>query len=179
MHPEQILTTARQEFELHPKANLRDYYKLFFQAIFGPGHFISNHERTLNFLQQELASATSFEDHLFQKITFVNTFYRVNLKVVKLKLVCLADFFQGFLKSSSFQASQSFSEWISLWHTIATVLKKSPLKIADFEEASQQLERNLINNDFVISHSEIYRTTYSPHYRLFTEKEFKKLGIVK
>ncbi|MCF7793582.1 MAG: hypothetical protein K9N09_09435 [Candidatus Cloacimonetes bacterium] len=179
MLSEQILKTAEQESDLHPKATLIDFYKLFFQAVFGPGHFIKNEEAAKIFLQQELASAKSFEDYLYQKITCKKTFYRVNLKVVKQKLVCQKDFLQGFLRSSRFKSEISYQDWASEWKQIESFLKKSSLKITDFEEASRQLERNFKNRKYVISHSQIYRESYFPHYRLFTEKEFIKFGLEK
>ncbi|MDO9576622.1 MAG: hypothetical protein Q7J16_01925 [Candidatus Cloacimonadales bacterium] len=173
----QIIELAKQEEQLHPKSSLIDYYKFFFQGTFGPEHFIENEAKAKNFLQQELASATSFEPHLFQKIDYRTTFYRVNLAVIKLKLVSPEDFFKGFLKSSKFQAKISNSEWATQWQQIELILKKSSLKIFNFEEASDRLNSKLEKLDFIISHSEIYRKTYQPHYRLFNQTEFNKLTL--
>lgn len=174
-----IIHLAYQEAALHPQASLIDYYKLFFQGTFGPGHFIESEEKAKNFLQQELSSATSFEEHYYQDINFIGQFYRVNLKVIADQLVSPEDFFSAFLRSSKIDQNISFTEWIQTWQQIEAALKKSSLKIADFEEASSQLYKKFQNSRFVISHSEIYRINYYPHYRLFTEIEFKKLGLEK
>ncbi len=179
MLSEQVFQTAQLEHDLHPQATLIDYYKLFFQATFGPNHYIHDPDAALDSLTRELASAKSFEAHLYQKIGLQNTFYRVNLKVIHQKLICQADFFTAFLRSSKFKTSTSLDQWASQWNQIEAALKKSPFKIYDFEEASRCLEHCVTHKNYILSHSDIYRRIYQPHYRIFTEMEFKKLGIEK
>jgi len=59
---EKINGLIKSEFELHPKAQLIDYYKLFFQGTFGPGHIISNKESAIKFLKNELDESPVFEE---------------------------------------------------------------------------------------------------------------------
>ena len=174
---QQVINLAKQEEKLHPKASLIDYYKLFFQGTFGPGHFIESEKTARNFLREELASAKSFETHLYQKIDYHTTFYRVNLVVINIKLVGLEDFFNGFLRSSKFKATISRNEWAAEWQQIESILKKSSLKISDFEEASRHLRLLIQQEKYLVSHSQIYHQNYQPHYRLFSEKEFLKLSL--
>ena len=174
---EAVLNTAQAEFSLHPEATLIDYYKLFFQATFGPKHFMLDEISAKNWLKQELASAQSFEPLLFQCISYKRTFYRVNLAVILRKLVSPADFLAGFIASSLEDIPLAKNIWIEEWQQIEQILQKSPLKIEDFEEASRKLQNQLNAGDMVVSHSSVFRQTYHPHYRLFNETEFKKLGL--
>lgn len=173
-----ILKAAKDEYYLHPRANLIDYYKLFFQAAYGPGHFVPNEEQAWDFLKRELASAESFEQHHFQKIDLYRNFYRVNLKVIKAKLVSPEDFFTGFIKSVESNFEIDISRWKQEWQFIEIVLKKSPLKIQDFEEASSRLNDCLSHGNINLSHSPVYRKEYHPHYRLFSHTEFIKMKLV-
>ena len=172
-----VLKLAQEEFDLHPQANLRDYYKLFFQGTFGPGHFISDIISAIDLIYQELNSSQGFENHFYQKINYRQTFYRVNLVVMKMKFVSLNEFYPGFLTSSKYESNISMEQWINEWQQIERILRKSSLNIQNFEKDSKNLQLLFSNNEFVISHSEQYRKTYNPHYRLFNQTEFKNLNI--
>ena len=174
---DRIIRLAEQENNLHPLANLVDYYKLFYQSIFGPAHFIESADKARDYLQRELASATSFEALPYQKINFLETYYRVNLSVIIRKLVSPEDFCSGFLRSIPAKTIVSLQEWTDFWHKIEAALKKSSLKISDFEEASRRLDFILKSGKQTISHSRTYREAYHPHYRLFNQTEFEKLQI--
>jgi hypothetical protein len=176
---EKIKKIILSEYELHPQATLIDYYKLFFQGSFGPGHFIESEEKARNFLQKELASATSFENHLYQDVSFLGKFYRINLAIIKYQLVSFEDFFEGFIKSSQAAPNLSYDEWLNHWQQIESILKKSSVKITDFDEASHHLSELFEQKNYLVSHSIIYRKKYNPHYRLFSERQFNKLNIEK
>jgi len=172
-----ILQLAEEEFELHPKANLRDYYKLFFQGTFGPGHFVSDYLSAIDFIYKELNESTNFETDLYQKINYRQIFYRVNLLAVKMNLISFNDYYAGFLASSRFKSNISNEQWIYEWQQIEKILEASSLEIPNFEHDSNFLQRIFFENEYVISHSQDFRTTYNPHYRIFTQTEFEKLQI--
>jgi hypothetical protein len=174
-----ILQLAEEEFELHPKANLRDYYKIFFQGTFGPGHFVSDYLSAIDFIYQELTESQNFETDLYQKINYRQVFYRVNLLVLKMKLVSFNDYNAGFLASSRFKSNLAVEQWIYEWQRIEKILSESSMEIPNFEKDTQFLQQLFAKNEIVISHSQDYRTAYEPHYRLFTQIEFEKLHITK
>ena len=68
MQNDKIRKLIKSEFELHPKAQLKDYYKLFFQGTFGPGHIISSRSSARKFLQNELEETSIFEERDYQNI---------------------------------------------------------------------------------------------------------------
>ena len=179
MQNKKILNLALSEYKLHPQAALIDYYKLFFQGVFGPGHFIKSKEKARNFLQKELASATSFENHLFQDVSFHDRFYRINLAVIKYQLVSFEDFFESFIKSCQAASMLSYDEWLYHWQQIESIIKKSSVKITDFDEASHYLRKLFKQENYLVSHSTIYQKKYNPHYRIFSERQFNKLNIEK
>ena len=172
-----ILILARQANNLHPQSTLIDFYKLFFQGSFGPGHFIPDIISAIDFLYQELHSSQNFEDHFYQKIDYHQTFYRVNLVVMKMNLISFNDFYSGFIASGRFKANISMEQWVNEWQQIELILKNSSLKIHNFENDSQDLQQLFSKEDYVTSHSLQYRNAYNPHYRLFNQTEFDKLNI--
>ena len=174
---ETILQLAEEEFELHPKANLRDFYKLFFQGTFGPGHFVSDYLSAIDFIYTETNEASNFETDLYQKINYRQVFYRVNLFVLKMNLVSFNDYYAGFLASSRFNSNISNEQWIYEWQQIEKILETSSLEILNFEFDHNFLQQLFSKNKIIISHSQDYRAAYEPHYRLFTQTEFEKLQI--
>ena len=172
-----ILKLAFEEFELHPQSTLIDYYKLFFQGTFGPGHFVSDIISAIDFIYQELNSSQNFENHFYQKINYRQTYYRVNLVVMKMNLISFNEFYPGFLISSRFKSNISMEQWVNEWQQIEGILESSSLEISNFEQDSQHLQQLFSKEDFVVSHSQQYRKAYNPHYRLFNQVEFDKLNI--
>ncbi|MBT4575288.1 MAG: hypothetical protein HOB92_02350, partial [Candidatus Cloacimonetes bacterium] len=98
MQNEEIIKLINSEFTLHPRAQLIDYYKLFFQGTFGPGHIISDKNSVIEFLKNELDKSTIFEEKDYQKISYINDFYRVNLNVINEGMISFDDFVDAFLK---------------------------------------------------------------------------------
>ncbi len=172
-----ILQLAEEEFNLHPKANLRDYYKLFFQGTFGPEHFISDYLSAIDFIYRETNESTNFETDLYQMINYRQVFYRVNLLVLKMRLISFNDYYAGFIASSRFKSNLANEQWIYEWQQIEKIMESSSLEIPKFEFDHNFLQQLFSKNEIIISHSQDFRAAYNPHYRLFTQAEFEKLQI--
>jgi len=164
------------EFELHPKAQLIDYYKLFFQGTFGPGHIIKDKISAENNLKTELTNTSNFEDIEFQNISFLNTFYRVNINVLNEEIISLDDFLDAFLKSANIENEINHNEWMENWKNIEKQFFKLKIPIENIEQQSAELWE-IIKDKQLVSHSNAYRAAYSPHYRLISSAQFQRLGL--
>lgn len=173
---DKITELIKSEFELHPKAQLKDYYKLFFQGTFGPEHIILNESSASNSLQNELEKSSIFEEKDFQNISYINEFYRVNLNVINKNKITFDDFLDAFLKSVNIENKISYKGWLIDWENIEQQIIIMKIPIENIEEQSTKLWK-IIKNKQLISHSNIYRAAYSPHYRLISSEQFQRLGF--
>ena len=162
------------EFKLHPKAQLVDYYKLFFQGTFGPEHIILNKSSAREFLQNELEESSIFEKKDYQNISFINEFYRLNLNVINKGIISFDDFLDAFIKSVELINEMSYEEWIEEWNNIEKQIFMMKIPIENIKQQSSELQE-IIKNEQLVSHSNIYRANYSPHYRLINAEQFKRI----
>jgi len=171
---DKITELIKSEFELHPKAQLIDYYKLFFQGNFGPGHIISNKSSAREFLEIELEESTTFEEIDYQDISYINEFYRVNLNVINKGIIPFDDFLDAFLMSAKLKNEISHKEWLVDWENIEQQVIIMKIPIENIEKQSPELWK-IMKDKQLVSHSNIYRKTYSPHYRLINAEQFSRI----
>ena len=174
MQNDKIRKLIKSEFELHPKAQLIDYYKLFFQGTFGPGHIISSRSSARKFLKNELEESSVFEETDYQNISYINEFYRVNLNVINKGMISFDGFLDAFLMSAKIEKEISHKEWLVDWENIEQQILLMKIPIENIEKQSTELWE-IITNEQLISHSNIYRKNYSPHYRLFNAEQFLRI----
>lgn len=167
----------------HPKACLRDYYKLAFQAVYGPGHLIESKDSADKYLKAELQAIEINEDLTVQDISFnkcrlygeiTGNYCRLSLKAISDGIITYNDYLSAFLRSAknSSEANScrtSFSDyntekWLNLWKDTESYLRESKI-VKDFSE-SETLINGILRNSPVSRHSDIYRENYHPHYRL-------------
>lgn len=157
-----ILAIAETEHGHHPKANLIDYYKLFFQSYFGQGHFIGSESETKRHLENEMSRMQNAYLPLIQDISNGNGLYRVSLEAVKSNLISKDELLMHYLNSIFIRTD--WEQWSQVWSELLDpLLEKYPeLRVeADLEQCSE-----VMNNNVIMSHSECFRLTYSPHYRV-------------
>ncbi len=146
-----------EEIKLHPALQFVDLYKLLYQVNFGPSHFLHFSGR----LEDEFNKVEPSPGMLLQRIGWEFPLYRLNISPYKYregKLTPLMDLVKKTAHSSIFPAY----DFPSLLSTLLDFLsKKKELKhLAD--EGKNFLEK--LEGFPVLSHSEIYRELYSPHY---------------
>lgn len=156
----------QQEHNLHPRAELIDYYKLYFQAICGPGHLIENEESAALFLRKELSESRINNEPLFQDISFSGfDFCRVNLKLIRLKLIKEEVFLNLFIESALSSKNRLISQ--KEWLEIEELIKGIQVIKTGYEKQKQSLNSQISFRQIRIPrHSKVFRITYRPHYRL-------------
>ena len=158
------------ERRIHPVAQLIDYYKIFYQALYGPGHIISDERSARCYLDEELRLFTGNEEPLIQDISYIdNDYCRVNLQVIRLKMITFEEYFQSFLRSVTNERHKE--DFFSLWAVIAGIIREMSILGVEFSKQYDDLNLWLQREgDYSPRHSEIYRQAYNPHYRLIRKR---------
>lgn len=160
------------EYRLHPEAQIRDYYKLFFQDAFGPAHILNNRISAENYLKSELTEASNFEEHDLQDIRCLNNYFRVNIKLIVNGKISFKKFLDLFIKSQKLDSRIAWDQWQIIWDQIEqTIISLNiPFKKEDLLEM-----RRISKTKEIISHSKIYKKNYHPHYRLIKKNLIENL----
>ena len=131
--------------KIYPNIQDQDIYKLIFQSHFGSGHAISNKFKALSYILNELETLQPNKIDLYEEIS--TSICRVNLSPYKTYGLDPYYLFEVFLKSSDIKGNKE--DFIN-----------------DLNKAKIPFTR--LDN---VHHSDIYRQTYNPHYRII-EKQY-------
>lgn len=167
---EDLLSIISCEFKHHPEAQLRDYYKLFFQSYWGQGHFIEDIRSTMTYLEQEVAIMNETYLPIIQDISNGKGLYRISLSIIRDRFLSIDNYLSLFLDMK--QVEIDWTQWAEDWkHILKCIVIKNPLIIssAEIEYCNQAIEQKKI-----ISHSECFRLTYKPHYRVMLLSDLNK-----
>jgi len=163
-----IVVIAKTEQFHHPESNLIDYYKLFFQSYYGQGHFISNETEVQHYLDKELLEMKSVYNPVIQDISNQNGMYRVSLDAIKKGILTSEYFLSLFLRKDYIQTD--WHQWSGIWNNISKLL----FDLYPLLQCATLIQKcvKVIDNNAIISHSECFRLTYSPHYRVMQLSEY-------
>ena len=128
----------------YPKMTNQDIIKLIYQETLGPNHIISDQNRVLNYLQKELAENHSLFNNLYE---YIGTNY------VRMDIHKYYQYFNNIdtLFNLFFNSLSPNQDLNLLKDTLNNFLTIDDLK--DY-------------NYLPISHSDIYKSSYLPHYRI-------------
>lgn len=148
----------------YPLMQAEDIYKLAYQFYFGPAHFINDKEKAYAYLLKE-AKETNNKDI---EVIDVGEYVRVSL-INDEKY--LSELFNAFIKSAK-KSDKSIDDFIKLLDTCSEYLINNEVLYHDFLSLLQKMKEL---NYPAISHSQIYKDNYHPHYRLINKKFTNKL----
>ena len=151
----------------YPLMEPRDAVKLIYQNEFGGGHLIADEDACLEFLHREWASTSpDINCPLLEEIG--NEMFRVNLAALNAHGISPDCLGKAFIASSAAHHgyTDSFLKKLSILAAL-TSAGKMPFSpdalqqyLADYEKAGFP----------PVSHSEIYRNTYHPAYRVVQQE---------
>ncbi|MBN2220365.1 MAG: hypothetical protein JW697_08825 [Kosmotogaceae bacterium] len=168
-----IVELASHELDLHPAAQLVDLYKLFYQGTFGPKHIMEDQAVALRFLAEEI-DCDDFDQVLWQDVSYMENFFRINLVIVKNRQILIDDLFRALVASSRIGAVLSQDEWKEEWYRIDGVLRDSlPEEI--FAPESSMVVKEAVEGGRFVHHSASYKRSYHPHYRVISREWFERL----
>jgi len=101
-------------------------------------------------------------------------YVRIDLSLVKDRIIPLNLFFTAFLQSAEKHDTVDLENWKSDWSGIVSSFEEANLKIKNFREDKIKIENALRMNRLVFSHSQDYKKKYNPHYRVIDYKIFEK-----
>ena len=149
-------------FKKYPLMQAEDVYKLAYQFYFGPAHFINDKEKAYNYLINEAKECTSKEI----EITDLGEYARYSLINDKEYLDKL---FNAFYESAKV-SEKPIDGFIKILDICTNYLKE---KAGIYDEFLILLNKMKELNYPAISHSQIYRDNYNPHYRLVRKDKIK------
>ena len=132
-----------------------DVYKLAYQFYFGPAHFINDKEKAYNFLLNEVKECSSKEI----EITDLGEYARYSVINDKEYLNKLFNAFYESAKTSE----KPIEGFVEILETCIDYLKEKEGICGEFLILLKKTEEL---NYPAISHSQIYKENYNPHYRL-------------
>lgn len=148
----------------YPAWQLEDLVKLIFQNEFGNGHFVSDEKTSLQRLQAELASITQKHGSLFERIG--NGYVRLNLPALADQLtpetvnrifVTSANTEKG--QKERFEAKLKLARGLCLQGELPFAVAALDAYLQEYKQAGFP----------PVSHSQAYRNTYLPSYRVISE----------
>jgi hypothetical protein len=155
-----IIALIEEEYKRHPLAGYIDFYKLFFQGTFGPGHFVESASSARKWLEEELLGDTT--PYGVQDIGYHSNFLRVGIEVIRDGIISLDKYLELFITTACAPVEYA-KEWVIEWKLIDVILT-SRIVFDETERAS--LLKRLTEGTFLCSHTVRYRDTYHPHYRV-------------
>ncbi|MDO4949290.1 MAG: hypothetical protein Q4E55_03875 [Bacteroidales bacterium] len=175
-----IRQAVQRQMLAYPASTLKDIYKNFFQDAFGPGHILSDspdaEQLMLRYLESECKEAANDPNPSpdYELTGWHGRFYRVNLSVVVSGKVPLDTFFSAFLTSARQFTLPRVTDWADEWAVIVEETEQLYPTLPDFTAHCQSIDHMLSQGRYASHHSDIYNSTYHPHYRLIERTLFEQ-----
>ena len=160
---------CEQIAEQYPAATLQDVYKTCYQDFFGPGHMVTDSAAALRYIHYEVEELTKERESELtmesndEPTGFRHRFVRIDLRRIVLGEISEEEVLCRFMGAAN-TATPVHDAWADEWAEIETIaLEVQP---AWQNEELQQALREAAANKQAVRHSESYRNTYKPHYRI-------------
>ena len=156
----------KDHLKKYPQMQIQDAVKLLFQSEFGPGHLLRNTDYARKLLVEEI-ELTKDDESAIEKISdqYVR-FYLGNLT-----LDDIDDVLGAMIESAQIQGSkENFMKKLS-------DLKE--MNLFDGDELDEYLNEYVKRDSLMVSHSDVYRACYQPHYRVLLKDCAEKLMLKK
>ncbi len=154
----------------YPKMRPTDTVKLVYQACFGPGHIILDKERAYEYLKREYEAIRPRETApLCEPIG--GGVSRVNLAALDSNNVTLDELFKAFITSAEEQWCD-MSEFLQALEMLKALTSDNLFRFSA-SELDEYLCEYADAGYPMVSHSEEYKSSYEPAYRIVLDKNFK------
>jgi len=169
-----VKQSIHTQLETYPESTLQDIYKNFFQDRFGPEHIISDTISARLYLEKELASFDTSNSIEIEYLGLNHNYVRINLMTVKQNKISQEQLLSAFCRSAKKINKNDVETWRTEWEKIVKIIEQMNLKIVDFEIDKQKINALLTQGKYAVHHSDIFRKTYQPHYRIVKREIFEK-----
>jgi hypothetical protein len=159
---------------LRPDLQVVDVYKMLFQSVFGIQHIL--HDKAKRYLEQELSTLETqkpYNEPLIENISIDNAMVRVNLRPFKMRGLSSEKLFSAMVTSAK-EPKRTQKTFLKLWNRFKSQVEAGKL---DFDESSlEDFDKKVKKENYPLyHHSERYRRSYSPAYRVVKKEVFKKI----
>jgi len=158
----------------YPKSSLIDLYKSFFQDEYGPGHLLEDLSRARRYFEEELETMKSNHRACIEACGVGKNYVRVPMDLILDGVVSKEHYWELFVASAQEAQIVTLSAWITKWQEIERYIPKI---LRNYREDTQIITELFTKGEYVLSHSDAYRTHYDPHYRLFTKEKARLLSL--
>ena len=163
---EAVRQLCREMIEHYPAATLQDVYKTCYQDFFGAEHLMRDTAAARQYLHSEIMQCTGQDLSampLREPTGFRHRFVRINLQNILEGSMSEEELLQLFILAAE-KENALHNEWASEWRQIeAIALKVHP---AWKDEELQKELRQAADLRAAVRHSDAFRNTYHPHYRI-------------
>ncbi len=183
----QFIDRVREMLIRYPDSEVRDVYKLLYQAYHGAEHALEDESATRRWLETEWGEVEPIvpdESHpLFEPVFIPDVtppLYRLHLAPAKASGMSVETVLDEFMKSGSefpvcypedgLELSEAFYE---AWAEVGRAISEGNISLGleDYSQFSAEMEAA---GWPPAHHSDAYREAYNPHYRLVMGTEFRK-----
>lgn len=161
-----IRQMCQEIHENYPMATLQDIYKTCYQDFFGAEHLMNDTAMARKYINKELelcrdTDLSKMPRH--EPTGFRHRFTRINLSCV-VDGELSEDMLLGLFIAAAGKDNAFSDDWYSEWLKIeAIALKVNP----DWGDGALQNElREAAYGKYAVRHSDAFRETYNPHYRI-------------
>jgi len=161
-------------FVRYPLTQPQDLYKLTHQAAFGSGHLVPDRDHAVALLKQEIAElshTSKIEESLIETIAPNIRLVRVYLRPFLMSRGNPKELLDAFVRTAN-ECRGSFERFSAYWEVVQVMAKKEmfPFTLEDVNSPMRQaiklMEECQLPEYPAFSHSETYRSSYDPAYRV-------------
>lgn len=150
----------KEHLEKYPLMQIEDILKLYMQGILGPGHLVSSFTNCLNRVNEEYKT---IKNNQYQEIEELisDQYVRIYLYPYYQKEGDFTLLVKYFIESSKDKADVEYF--------------KREIELLINNENQEYIHNYISSGNYLISHSEIYRDNYDPHYLVINRKYTSKI----
>ena len=151
----------KEHLEKYPLMQIEDVLKLYLQGILGPAHLVIDFDKAYKRIKEEYESIKD-EEYQYDFIEEISDQYvRIYLKPYYHLVNDFTPLIKAFILSSEEKGD------INLF--------KDEIRKLINNDNKEIIEEYLKRDNYLISHSEIYRNNYHPHYLVINRKYISQL----
>ena len=149
-----------EHLKKYPMMQIEDVLKLYLQGILGPAHNVSSYENCLNRTIKEYESITNNQYNEIEEI--------------------ISDDYVRIYLYPYFQKEKSFELLVKYFVLSSRDKGDVDLFISEVKKLIKDENRDIVNQyldsgNYLISHSDIYKQNYDPHYLVINRKYRKNI----
>ncbi len=172
---ESLITLITYHTKMHPSLVVQDVYKILYQGTMGPKHILRNKEEAFSLLEEEFKEIdpeSKKDKNLCERISIDGSVIRVNLRSYKRKSSDIKFLFDSMVTSAK-DFIPDEEKLKKLWEIFKSLVQKGKLNFS-YGEVISFYRKIITQKDSVIRHSEIYRKSEKPSYRIVLSGIFSK-----